>query len=75
MSASSRSKDAIPFSVRTGSVPGHHEVAIDTVFEHIVLSHDARSRRVFADGALRAALWLRGRRGVFTMDDVLGLAS
>ena len=60
-------------SVRTGSVPGHHEVAIDTVFEHIVVSHDARSRRVFADGALRAALWLRGRRGVFTMDDVLGL--
>jgi 4-hydroxy-tetrahydrodipicolinate reductase len=62
-------------SVRTGSVPGHHEVAIDTVFEHIVLSHDARSRRVFADGALRAALWLRGRRGVFTMDDVLELGT
>ena len=62
-------------SVRTGSVPGHHEVAIDTVFEHIVVSHDARSRRVFADGALRAALWLRGRRGVFTMDDVLELGA
>ena len=58
-------------SVRTGDVPGRHQVAIDGAFETVVLSHDARSRRVFADGALRAALWLRGRSGVFTMDDVL----
>jgi 4-hydroxy-tetrahydrodipicolinate reductase len=39
------------------------------------VSHDARSRRIFADGALKAALWLRGRRGVFTMDDVLELGA
>jgi 4-hydroxy-tetrahydrodipicolinate reductase len=58
-------------SVRTGNVPGHHEVAIDAAYETVVLSHDARNRRIFADGALRAALWLRGRRGVFTMDDLL----
>ncbi|MGE0157928.1 MAG: 4-hydroxy-tetrahydrodipicolinate reductase [Gemmatimonadales bacterium] len=62
-------------SVRTGNVPGHHEVAIDSAYETVVVSHDARSRRVFADGALRAALWLRGRRGVFTMDDVLELGA
>jgi 4-hydroxy-tetrahydrodipicolinate reductase len=60
-------------SVRTGDVPGHHEVAIDGTYDTVVISHDVRSRRVFADGALRAALWLRGRKGVFTMDDVLGL--
>ena len=60
-------------SVRTGDVPGHHEVAIDSTYDTVVVSHDVRSRRVFADGALRAALWLRGRKGVFTMDDVLGL--
>jgi 4-hydroxy-tetrahydrodipicolinate reductase len=60
-------------SVRTGSVPGHHEIAIESTYETIVVSHDARSRRIFANGALKAALWLRGRRGVFTMDDVLEL--
>ena len=60
-------------SIRTGSVPGRHEVAIDGAYEQIVISHDVSNRRVFADGALRAALWLRGRKGVFTMDDVLGL--
>lgn len=60
-------------SIRTGSVPGRHEVCIDGAYEQVLLVHEARSRRVFADGALRAALWLRGRRGVFTMDDVLDL--
>jgi 4-hydroxy-tetrahydrodipicolinate reductase len=58
-------------SIRTGSVPGRHEVCIDGAYEQVLLVHEARSRRVFADGALRAALWLRGRTGVFTMDDVL----
>lgn len=62
-------------SVRTGNVPGHHEVAIDSAYETVVLSHDVRSRRVFADGALRAALWLRGRKGVFTMDDVVAFGA
>ncbi len=58
-------------SVRVGSVPGTHEVVLDGPFETLRVSHTARDRRVFADGALTAALWLRGRRGVFTMDDVL----
>jgi 4-hydroxy-tetrahydrodipicolinate reductase len=62
-------------SVRTGNVPGHHEIAIESTYETVVVSHDARSRRIFADGALKAALWLRGRRGVFTMDDVLELGA
>ena len=60
-------------SIRTGSVPGRHEVCIDGAYEQVLLVHEARSRRVFADGALRAALWLRGRKGVFTMDDVIDL--
>ncbi|HUF77164.1 MAG TPA: dihydrodipicolinate reductase C-terminal domain-containing protein, partial [Longimicrobiales bacterium] len=51
-------------SIRTGSVPGRHEVCIDGAYEQVLLVHEARSRRVFADGALRAALWLRGRTGV-----------
>ena len=60
-------------SVRVGSVPGTHELVMDGPFEQLVLRHEARNRRVFADGALLAAAWLRGRRGVYTMDHVLGL--
>jgi len=60
-------------SIREGDVKGRHEVCIDSAHEQIVVSHEARDRRVFADGALTSALWLRGRTGVFTLDDVLGL--
>lgn len=59
-------------SVRTGSVPGTHELIFDGSFEQITMRHEARDRRVFADGALRAAAWLKGRKGVYTMRDVLG---
>ena len=59
-------------SVRTGSVPGTHEVIFDSTYEQMILRHEARDRRVFADGALRAAQWLIGKQGVFTMRDVLG---
>lgn len=58
-------------SVRTGSVPGTHELIFDGAFEQIRLEHVARDRRVFADGALLAAKWLIGKQGVFTMEDVL----
>lgn len=60
-------------SVRTGSVPGTHELIFDGAFEQLSLTHVARDRRVFAEGALKAADWLVGRKGVFTMRDVLEL--
>jgi len=59
-------------SIRTGSVPGTHELLFDAPFETVRLTHVARDRRVFAEGALVAAAWLIGREGVFTMRDVLG---
>jgi 4-hydroxy-tetrahydrodipicolinate reductase len=59
-------------SVRVGSVPGTHELIFDGPFEQIRVEHVARDRRVFADGALRAAAWIIGKTGVFTMNDVLG---
>jgi 4-hydroxy-tetrahydrodipicolinate reductase len=63
---------AVPItSVRAGHVPGTHELLLDAPFEQIRLVHAARDRRVFADGALLAARWLVGRRGVYTMSDVL----
>jgi len=61
-------------SVRTGNVPGTHEVVFDAAFEQITLTHLARDRRVFAAGALAAARWIVGRHGVFTLDHLLGTA-
>ncbi|MCE2900521.1 MAG: dihydrodipicolinate reductase [Gemmatimonadetes bacterium] len=60
-------------SVRVGAVPGTHEVILDAPFEQIRLVHEARDRRVFADGVLAAARWLAVRRppAVYTMRDVL----
>ena len=60
-------------SVRVGHVPGTHELTFDAPFEQVRLVHEARDRRVFADGALAAARWLAGPRprGVYTMQDVL----
>jgi 4-hydroxy-tetrahydrodipicolinate reductase len=60
-------------SIRTGSVPGTHELVFDGAFEQLSLTHLARDRRVFAEGALKAADWLVGKKGVFTMRDVLEL--
>ena len=71
-SAERASGRAMPItSVRVGSVPGTHEALFDGAFEQVRLVHEARDRRVFAEGALAAARWLVGRRGVFTMQDVL----
>ena len=63
---------AVPVtSIRVVSVPGTHEILFDAPFEQIALAHIARDRRVFADGALAAARWLIGRRGVFGMADLI----
>lgn len=63
---------AVPItSVRVGSVPGAHEFVLDGAFEQVRLVHDVRDRRVFALGALAAARWIVGRRGIFSLDDLL----
>ena len=60
-------------STRAGAIPGTHTVGFDGGGETITLTHTARDRTIFARGALEAAQWVRGRRGWFTMQDVLGL--
>jgi 4-hydroxy-tetrahydrodipicolinate reductase len=57
-------------SVRAGSIAGVHTVGFDSEEDFIELKHVARNRTGFALGALAAARWVRGRKGVFTMDDV-----
>jgi len=58
-------------SARAGSIPGTHVVGFDGPSDTIELTHAARDRRGFAGGALVAARWIQGRRGWFTMADVL----
>lgn len=60
-------------STRAGSIPGTHTVGFDGPTETVTLTHTARDRSALARGALEAARWVNGRRGWFTMRDVLGL--
>jgi 4-hydroxy-tetrahydrodipicolinate reductase len=60
-------------STRAGHIPGTHTFGFDGPSESITLTHTARDRQAFARGALLAAQWVKGRRGWFTMHDVLGL--
>lgn len=61
-------------SLRGGDVVGDHTVLFAGEGERLELTHKASSRMTFASGALRAALWLRGKPpGLYDMQDVLGL--
>ncbi len=60
-------------SRREGEVPGVHLVRYLSAEDELLLKHEAFSRQGFARGALLAAEWLRGRRGCFGMEDLLGL--
>ena len=60
-------------ATRAGHIPGTHTVGFDAQSESITLVHAARDRGGFARGALTAALWVQGKTGWFTMQDVLGL--
>jgi 4-hydroxy-tetrahydrodipicolinate reductase len=61
-------------STRAGFIPGTHTIGFDGPAETITLTHTARDRTAFARGALAAAGWVHGKRGWFTMRDVLGIA-
>lgn len=58
-------------STRAGAIPGTHTVGFDGPTDSVTLTHTVRDRAVFAHGALEAARWIKGRRGWFTMRDVL----
>ena len=57
-------------SFREGDVVGMHELVLDSPSDTIYLCHDAKSRRGFAEGAVRAAEWLAGKKGFFDFKDV-----
>lgn len=61
-------------TLRGGSVVGEHSVVLAGQGERIVLAHHADDRAIFARGAVKAALWARGKKpGLYSMRDVLGL--
>jgi len=59
-------------SNRAGSLPGIHEIGFDSPADTIIFRHTARGREGFALGALRAAHWIAGKRGVFEFQDIFG---
>ncbi|MGA9977680.1 MAG: 4-hydroxy-tetrahydrodipicolinate reductase [Candidatus Sulfotelmatobacter sp.] len=57
-------------SFREGEVVGMHEVVLESSADRIYLCHDAKSRQGFAEGAVRAAEWLAGKKGFYDFKDV-----
>ncbi len=58
-------------SIRVGEVPGTHTISYTSEADEIKIIHQAYSRRGFAEGAIHAAAWLIGKKGVFGMNDML----
>jgi 4-hydroxy-tetrahydrodipicolinate reductase len=58
-------------SVREGYVPGTHELGFDSEADTVILRHTARSRQGFAEGALYAARWIVGKRGLFSFGETM----
>jgi 4-hydroxy-tetrahydrodipicolinate reductase len=71
-----RATGAIGFAaLRGGQVVGEHTLIFAGATEHIALTHRSFDRRVYATGAVRAALWLQGRApGLYDMKHVIGMA-
>jgi len=68
--ASGKNEDLEITSFREGEVVGMHEVVLESPNDTIYLCHDAKSRQAFAEGAVRAAEWLLGKKGFFDFKDV-----
>ncbi|MFH1256854.1 MAG: 4-hydroxy-tetrahydrodipicolinate reductase [Candidatus Diapherotrites archaeon] len=58
-------------SVRGGRIPGTHIIGFDSEADTIELKHTARSRLGFASGALKAAEWVKGKKGFYSIDDMI----
>jgi 4-hydroxy-tetrahydrodipicolinate reductase len=66
-----KDRDVPVSSVRAGYIPGTHELGFDSEADTVILRHTARSRQGFAEGALYAARWVVGKKGLFNFADVL----
>ena len=59
-------------STRAGYIPGTHIIGFDSEADTITLTHTARSRQGFAEGAVMAAQWLNGRKGLYEFREIFG---
>ncbi|MCH1518311.1 MAG: 4-hydroxy-tetrahydrodipicolinate reductase [Flavobacteriaceae bacterium] len=66
-------KDLKITSYREGEVPGTHSITYASTVDELSIEHKAHSREGFALGAVIAAEWLKGKEGIFSMNDVLNL--
>jgi 4-hydroxy-tetrahydrodipicolinate reductase len=57
-------------SNRAGAIPGTHEIGFDSGADTITLRHTARSREGFARGALKAAQWIIGKKGLYEFSEI-----
>ena len=70
----SENKDELGIiSFREGDVTGKHDIILESEYDIIKLSHSAKNRKGFAHGALIAADWIIGKKGVYSMSDLLKL--
>lgn len=60
-------------SKRIDEVPGTHSITYESDIDQITITHEAKSRKGFAQGAVIAAEWMKDKVGVFTMTDLLSL--
>lgn len=58
-------------SIREGDAVGMHLISLDSPNDTILLTHDAKSRTGFAEGAVRAAEWIRGRTGFYEFKEII----
>ena len=63
-------RDVPVSSTRAGYIPGTHRLGFDSVADQLTITHEARSREGFAAGALLAAQWIVGRKGVYEFSEV-----
>ena len=69
-SGTSKSEDVEIVSFREGDAVGMHEVVFNSVNDRIYLCHDAKSRRGFAEGAVRGAEWLQAKSGFYEFRNI-----
>jgi 4-hydroxy-tetrahydrodipicolinate reductase len=72
-SQSAKPHELLIESKRVGEVTGDHTVKYESMIDEIEITHKAKSRYGFAKGAVLASEWIQGKKGLFTMEDILKL--
>jgi 4-hydroxy-tetrahydrodipicolinate reductase len=72
-SQSAKPHELLIESKRVADVTGDHTVRYESIIDEIEITHRAKSRYGFAKGAIMAAEWIQGKKGIYTIDDILEL--